>query len=439
MVQVSIEADTWTGAPAPLAAPLQVSAQPVPHEVVELAKRPSADSPAESSWPSPADVDSPARISSGSGVWHCWRGLISRAALPVPAPSLCARVPGSSSATPVHTGRGRTGRCSPGSPGSARLPQIHHPGFLPVDLQSQPAFQFAFDPVPQSRTDVARQHHEVVRIADQLGLGPLRRSVRSVKHVVEPVQIDVGQQRTKHPALRRAPVVALHRRRLDLLAAVPPPALSATVESVPGPSRPPRASAHKRSACRAECCRSSRPGPRRTPPFCPPSGAAGWRAARRAPTARAETRRSSPRSPLRRSAPGSATPPPAPPGPAPSECPTAAVSRWPSGYTPAAPLGHDRSSPSGSVRSRPETPLRFPASRAICSMLTPSTPGAPSLRRTAPTPLAARPAGTPVRRDCRSETASVVWLSGPASVSVPGVSAAGSLPERKAPPPLVLS
>ena len=37
--QVSIQADALAGAPAPLTATLQVSPQPIPHEVIELTKR----------------------------------------------------------------------------------------------------------------------------------------------------------------------------------------------------------------------------------------------------------------------------------------------------------------------------------------------------------------------------------------------------------------
>ena len=40
MVQVCIQADPLAGTPAPLTAPMQMFAHPIPHEVVEVAKRP---------------------------------------------------------------------------------------------------------------------------------------------------------------------------------------------------------------------------------------------------------------------------------------------------------------------------------------------------------------------------------------------------------------
>src|SRR6266516_223788 len=95
------------------------------------------------------------------------------------------------------------------------LLHIQHASLLPVDLQPQPSFQFTFDPAPQLRTDVASQYDEVVRVANQLCPGPLRRSIRPLKPVVEPVQVDVGQQRTQDSSLRGASVVATHRRRFS--------------------------------------------------------------------------------------------------------------------------------------------------------------------------------------------------------------------------------
>ena len=109
-------------------------------------------------------------------------------------------------------------RCSPENPGSGRVSRRFtrrvfsrlickpsHPSSLP-SIQS-----------PQLRADVASQHDKVVGIANQLCLGPLPRSIPPLKQVVEPVQVDVGQQRTEHASLRSAPVVASHRRRLAAL------------------------------------------------------------------------------------------------------------------------------------------------------------------------------------------------------------------------------
>src|ERR1039457_446636 len=79
--------------------------------------------------------------------------------------------------------------------------QIHHPRFLPIDLQPQPAFEFRFNPTRQASSLIARQHHEVVGIAHHLGTRPLGWPIGSMKQLVEPMQIHVTEQRRNHPAL----------------------------------------------------------------------------------------------------------------------------------------------------------------------------------------------------------------------------------------------
>src|ERR1039457_6066090 len=79
--------------------------------------------------------------------------------------------------------------------------QIHHPRFLPIDLQPQPAFELRFNPPRQSSSLIARQHHEVVGISHHLGTRPLGWPIGSMKQLVEPMQIHVTEQRRNHPAL----------------------------------------------------------------------------------------------------------------------------------------------------------------------------------------------------------------------------------------------
>ena len=95
--------------------------------------------------------------------------------------------------------------------------QFHHPRLFPVHRQSQPPFQLGLKEAPQSLALIPRQHHKVVRIPHQLGLGPLGRPVGALKRFVEPVQIDVRQQRRNNSALRCAPVVTLDCGRPSLL------------------------------------------------------------------------------------------------------------------------------------------------------------------------------------------------------------------------------
>src|ERR1019366_4652122 len=79
--------------------------------------------------------------------------------------------------------------------------QIHHPPFLPIDLQSSPAFELRFNPPRQTSSLIARPHHEVVGISHHLGTRPLGWPIGSMKQLVEPMQIHVTEQRRNHPAL----------------------------------------------------------------------------------------------------------------------------------------------------------------------------------------------------------------------------------------------
>src|SRR6266404_1373573 len=84
------------------------------------------------------------------------------------------------------------------------LPQIDYPRFLPIDLQTHPGFQLLLDVGAQLRALMACQHHEIIGVAHQLCLRPVRRSFRRVEHLVEIMQVEVCQQRGDHPALWRA-------------------------------------------------------------------------------------------------------------------------------------------------------------------------------------------------------------------------------------------
>src|ERR1035437_7237195 len=79
--------------------------------------------------------------------------------------------------------------------------QMHHPGLFPIDLQPQPTFEFRFNPARQTSPLVARQHHEIVGIAHQLGPRPLNWSIGPMKQLVEPMQVYITEQRRNHPAL----------------------------------------------------------------------------------------------------------------------------------------------------------------------------------------------------------------------------------------------
>jgi hypothetical protein len=75
------------------------------------------------------------------------------------------------------------------------LLQINHPRFVPVDLKPHPVFQLRFDPPAKLVSLIARQHHKIIGIADKLGTCPTRWTRWPMKHLVEPVKIQVREQR----------------------------------------------------------------------------------------------------------------------------------------------------------------------------------------------------------------------------------------------------
>src|SRR5712691_471287 len=89
--------------------------------------------------------------------------------------------------------------------------QVHHPRLLPVDLQSHPGFYLFFDPLFKLRAYIARQHHKVIRITHQFRPCPVCRSLSPMEHHVEPMQVQVRQQRRYYSALWRSLLRAPHR------------------------------------------------------------------------------------------------------------------------------------------------------------------------------------------------------------------------------------
>src|SRR5260370_11603317 len=63
----------------------------------------------------------------------------------------------------------------------AGVSQVQHTSLFAVDLQPQPAFQFALNPAPQSRTDMAGPHNQSVPPAGPLPPCPLPRAPPPLK------------------------------------------------------------------------------------------------------------------------------------------------------------------------------------------------------------------------------------------------------------------
>ena len=52
------------------------------------------------------------------------------------------------------------------------FPQVHHPRLFPIDLQLEFPFQPRFDVLDGFRSHLFRQHHKIVGVAHQFGIGP---------------------------------------------------------------------------------------------------------------------------------------------------------------------------------------------------------------------------------------------------------------------------
>jgi len=71
----------------------------------------------------------------------------------------------------------------------------HHARLSTIDRQPEAIFEGGLDPLPKRASLAACQHNEVIRVADKFRVGPRAGSVRTVEQHLEPVQVDVRQQR----------------------------------------------------------------------------------------------------------------------------------------------------------------------------------------------------------------------------------------------------
>ena len=69
--------------------------------------------------------------------------------------------------------------------------QVDDLRFLSIDLKTHTAFNERFNETAEPLRLVARKDDKIVRIADESGFCPLRRSIRSMKYPVEIVKIKI--------------------------------------------------------------------------------------------------------------------------------------------------------------------------------------------------------------------------------------------------------
>jgi hypothetical protein len=86
----------------------------------------------------------------------------------------------------------------------ARLAHLDDTRLLTIDRQPEASFQQPFDPVNQLPGLVARQNDKVIRVAHELGVGPRAGSVVAAVLLLEPMQVDIGQQWRDNPTLWRS-------------------------------------------------------------------------------------------------------------------------------------------------------------------------------------------------------------------------------------------
>src|ERR1035437_6492088 len=299
--------------------------------------------------------------------------------------------------------------------------QIHHPRFLPIDLQPQPAFELRFNPPRQASSLIARHHHEVVGIAHHLGTRPLGWPIGSMKQLVEPMQIHVTEQRRNHPALGTPLARPTPALRLALLTRLYDWGLQPhpdQLEDAPVHHAHAHASQKLLVRNRIEVAFEVRvihrliPGLHMTAYLLQrsPEGTP-------VPSAQDETHRSNPRNPLRRSAPGSTGLPSAPLGRAPSVCPTAAVSHSLSVCRRAVPLSACRSWRAATPEAHPGIPShRLPTLQSVRSLRRPPR-ARPDWRAPVSMPLPAYRADRSGRTARKTGTSVPAWPFGSASVS----------------------
>ena len=80
------------------------------------------------------------------------------------------------------------------------FPQVHHTCLVAVDQQLEATFQRRFHPLAQATALVAGQDDKVIHVPHQVGLRPRAGAVGSMEPMLEPVQVQVGQQGRDHPS-----------------------------------------------------------------------------------------------------------------------------------------------------------------------------------------------------------------------------------------------
>src|SRR5438046_6192899 len=214
--QVSIQANAGPDTPASLAASAQMFAQAAPYEMIELPKRLAGITQAKIIGPaSQVSIQAPNQFRQGCVTLLRINKVPQR--LPLPrhrfARGLQVQIaPVSSSILVSVIPKGVAQEVQ----ALAGLSQIQLASLLAINLQAQPSFQFSLNPVVQLWTDVTSQDDKVVGIAYQLRLDPLPWPIYLLKPVIEPVQVEVGQQRTEDASLRSPSVIAPHRRRFSV-------------------------------------------------------------------------------------------------------------------------------------------------------------------------------------------------------------------------------
>jgi hypothetical protein len=83
-------------------------------------------------------------------------------------------------------------------PGTSK---VNHLRFIPVQLQAEPGLNLCLDILTQPATLAAGQHHKVIRITNNLRLGPITRATGGVENLIEPMKVYISQKRRNNSAL----------------------------------------------------------------------------------------------------------------------------------------------------------------------------------------------------------------------------------------------
>jgi hypothetical protein len=192
--KVLIETPSFRHSKGPLTAPTQMLNKPATHVPIDRTLCPSRISKGKIIGPSP---ELPVDLLYQS--WHRYMTLptIDHPSKRFPLGLQCLgrrgyiQVPKSATSKVPIVSERETQKVQTGS----RLPKVDNLGLCSIQFQTKPGFDLRLDIVTQSTALIPGKHHKIVRIADDVRLGPATRTAGRIKHLLKPMEVYICQKR----------------------------------------------------------------------------------------------------------------------------------------------------------------------------------------------------------------------------------------------------